>query len=166
MIIGGIILGARYGAVLGFMFGVTSLINNSLAPVVSSFAFSPLIPLPGTEYGSALALAVCFVPRIFVGVVPRLVYMGLRKAMGNRNHAAVCFTAGVMGSLTNTLLVMHMIFFFFKDAYAYARDATPEIVYNIILGIIAVNGIPEAITAGVIVTVVCTAISRSKIKIL
>lgn len=155
VIIGAILLGPRCGAVLGFLFGATSLINNTITPAVSSFAFSPFIPLPVTGRGSPLALLVCFVPRILVGVVPWFVYMGLRKMTGKRFNAVCLVISGVAGSLTNTLLVMHMIFFFFKDAYASVRNVAADAVYTVILGIIAANGIPEAIVAGILTAAVC-----------
>ena len=37
------------GAMLGFVFGASSLITNTISPVISSFVFSPLIPVPGTS---------------------------------------------------------------------------------------------------------------------
>lgn len=155
VIIGAILLGPKYGAVLGFLFGVTSLINNTMAPAISSFAFSPFIPLPATGRGSPLALLICFVPRILVGVIPWFVYTGLRKIAGQKHNAACLIVSGIAGSLTNTLLVMHMIFFFFKDAYASVRNVAVDAVYAVILGIIAANGIPEAIVAGVLTAAIC-----------
>lgn len=155
VIIGSILLGARYGSVLGFMFGVTSLINNTMTPAISSFVFSPFIPVPATGYGSPLALIVCFVPRILVGVFPALAYKGIKKLCGGRFEIVSLAISGVIGSLTNTLLVMHLIFFFFKDAYASVRNVALDAVYNVILGIIAVNGIPEAIVAGILTAAVC-----------
>ena len=47
VIIGSILLGPKIGASLGIVFGLTSLYNNTFMPTVLSFAFSPLIPLPG-----------------------------------------------------------------------------------------------------------------------
>ena len=41
VIIGSVILGPKKGAFLGFIFGLTSLINNTFNPSLLSFAFSP-----------------------------------------------------------------------------------------------------------------------------
>ena len=155
VIIGAVLFGPKYGAVLGFMFGVTSLINNTIAPTVSSFVFSPLISLPGTDNGSPLALIICFIPRILVGVLPWFVYNAMKKLTGDKFEAVSFAVAGVIGSLTNTLLVMHLIFFIFRDSYAMVRNIAVDTVYNVILGIIAVNGIPEAIAAGIITAAAC-----------
>lgn len=41
VIIGSILLGPKKGAFLGGVFGLTSLINNTISPTVTSFTFSP-----------------------------------------------------------------------------------------------------------------------------
>jgi len=160
VIIGSILLGAKCGAALGFMFGLASLINNTMAPVVSSFVFSPLIPIPSTGNGSPLALIVCFVPRILVGVFPWFVYMGLRKLLKNKFDILSLTIAGIAGSLTNTLLVMHLIFLLFRDSYAAVRSVALDAVYGVILSIIAVNGVPEAILAGVVTAAICIPLKK------
>ena len=164
VIIGCLLLGPKHGAALGFLFGLVSLINNTMAPVILSFAFSPLIPVLGQDRGSFAALIVCFVPRILVGVVPWFFYHGLKKLLGDRSEAASLAVAGVVGSLTNTLLVMHFIFLFFRESYAMAQDIATEAVYRFILGIIAMHGIPEAIVAGVLVTAICLALKAVRRK--
>jgi len=159
VIIGSLILGPKIGAVLGFTFGIASLISNTMAPVISSFVFSPAIPVPGTSGGSPLALIICFIPRILVGVVPWYVYRLLQRVT-KKEFSGVFFTvAGVAGSMTNTLLVMNLIYFLFKDAYAAVRGVEVQAVYSIIGGIIVVNGIPEALVAGVIAAAVCKALN-------
>ena len=156
VIIGSILLGPKYGAVLGFMFGLTSLFNNTFNPTVTSFVFSPFYNMPGTDSGNWLALIVTFVPRILVGVVPWFVYAGIKKILANTRFEAVSlFIAGIAGSLTNTLLVMHFIFVFFGEAWNSARAAPADFIYGAILSIIAANGIPEAILAGILTAAVC-----------
>jgi uncharacterized membrane protein len=162
VIIGSVMLGAQYGAALGFWFGATSLISNSLTPTVSSFAFTPFMPLPGLEHGSLLSVLVCFVPRILVGVVPWLVYMGMKKLLGNRKEILPLTFAGIIGSLTNTLLVMHLIYFLFRDSYASVRNVGSNAVYSVIVGVIAANGIPEAIIAGACTAAICGALRKAE----
>lgn len=162
VIIASVVLGPRMGALMGGVFGLTSLINNTMTPALLSFAFSPLIPVPGLDRGSIWALVVCFGPRILVGVFPYYVdraIAGFRP--GNAKiRAASLFSAGVAGAMTNTLLVMHLIYFLFRDAYANATHKGIEAVYGVILGIIASHGIPEALVAGVCTAAVAGALLR------
>lgn len=62
--------------------------------------------------------------------------------------------AGVTGALTNTLLVMPMIYIFYKEAYANALSIEPGAVMGVILGVISFNGIIEAIVAAVLVAAI------------
>ena len=84
VIVGSILLGPKKGAFLGFVFGMTSLINNTTQPGLTSFCFSPFIEIGEGLGGSPLALIVCFVPRILVGVVPYFTYEGLQKLWKNK----------------------------------------------------------------------------------
>ena len=155
VIIGSIVLGPQMGAVLGLTFGVTSLINNSINPSLLSFAFSPFYSV-GDIGGNFFSIIICFVPRILVGVVPYYVYKGLTALMKNfkAKQAVALPVACALGAFTNTLLVMNMIYIFFKDEFAAAKSIAVEVVYDTILGIIAANGIPEAIVAVIIGTTI------------
>ena len=154
VILGSLILGPKIGAGLGFMFGLTSLFVNSTTPGLISFVFSPLIPVIGTDSGSPLALIVCFVPRILVGVVPWFVYKGLSMFLNDKFDPVKLVIAGVLGSMTNTLLVLHFIFIFFRNSFAQAQGIEFDVVYGFIMGIVASSGIPEAVVAGIIVVAV------------
>lgn len=155
VILGAILLGPKYGAALGFLFGLTSLINNTMLPAITSFTFSPFIPLPGTTHGTPVALLICFVPRILVGVVPYYVWRGLQHVFQRKDKDVVSLAvAGISGAMINTALVMGLIFFLFRDAYAAARGIAPDMVSGVIMGIVAFNGVIEAIAAGIIVAAI------------
>ncbi|MDR0653810.1 MAG: ECF transporter S component [Synergistaceae bacterium] len=170
VIVGSLTLGPYWGAFLGAVFGITSFIKNSFMPNLTSFVFSPMIPLPGTSSGSLWALVVCFVPRILIGVTPWYVNKLLRSFSPLKEKLLLSmlplFAAGIAGSATNTLLVMHIIYFAFKDSYAaaaaqntaYAAYTASGAIYDLILFIIMTNGIPEAIVAGVLTSSICKAI--------
>lgn len=155
VIIGALLLGPKKGAILGFVFGLTSLVNNTLNPTATSFVFSPFYEL-GEIHGGWQSLIICFVPRILIGVVPYYVYRGLTKCSKAKKAGQLLplAAAGVSGALVNTLLVMNLIFLFFQNAYASANGVASEAAYGFILGIIGINGIPEAIVAGVLVAIV------------
>ncbi|RDY30659.1 ECF transporter S component [Lachnotalea glycerini] len=162
VIVGAILLGPKKGAFLGFLFGLTSLISNTFTPVILSFAFSPFIPIPGTDSGSLMALIICFIPRIMVGIVPFYVYRLLDKLFARRKQLITYVLAGIAGSFTNTLLVMNGIYFMFKDSYAAARNIPIDTVYSAVLTIIFANGIPEAVIAGIVTYGICRALMNSK----
>ncbi len=160
VIIGAILLGPKYGCVLGFLFGLTSLISNTITPALSSFVFSPLIPTPISGQGNPMAIIVCFVPRILVGLFAWFTYKSLEKSLGKKFDTLSLAVSGIVGSLTNTLLVMHLIYLLFKDSYAVAKDVASDAVYSVILSIIAVNGIPEAIVAGIFTVAICLPLKK------
>lgn len=150
VIIGSLMLGPKKGAVLGGIFGLTSFLNNTFNPTVTSFIFTPFYSL-GEYSGGIGSLIICFVPRILIGVVPYFVYRAVKKISKKEQVSSVgLILAALCGSLTNTLLVMHLVYFFFKDAYAAANGIGVNAVYGFILGIIGVNGVPEAMIAAVI----------------
>ena len=47
VILGAVLLGPQAGAVLGGVFGICSLISNTTAPTLLSFAFSPFMSMTG-----------------------------------------------------------------------------------------------------------------------
>ncbi|MCL2421483.1 MAG: ECF transporter S component [Defluviitaleaceae bacterium] len=151
VIIGAILLGPKHGAILGFMFGLASLLRNTFAPTAASFVFSPFYTLPGEESGSWWALAVVFIPRIMVGIVPWFCYQGLRKFMPKKLDTISWGLTGIVGSMTNTLLVLNFIYLFFREPYASVVNQPLDAVYTFIMGLIVANGIPEAIVAGILV---------------
>lgn len=160
VIIASIVLGPRIGAGLGAIFGVISLIRATVIITPMSFVFSPFIANPLTNQGDWRAIIVAIVPRILIGVVPYFVYKVLHHLLKNKAQPVSLFIAGLAGSMTNTILVMNLIFFFFKDSYANVLQVTANAVYGVILGIISGSGLVEAIVAGIATTGVCAVLLR------
>ncbi|MEG2287680.1 MAG: ECF transporter S component [Ruthenibacterium sp.] len=158
VMIGSILLGPKKGAVLGALFGMTSLISNTIAPTLASFTFSPFY-----SGGNFWSLVVCFVPRVLVGVVPYFVYRGIKKLQKNKkaSETVALALAGLAGSMTNTLLVMNLIFVFFRDSYAQVKGLAADALYGFILTVIGINGVPEAIVAMLLTTVIVKALFRA-----
>ena len=158
VILGSILLGPKRGAVLGGVFGLTSLINNTLYPKVTSFVFTPFFS-GGVAEGGIGSLVVCFVPRILVGIVPYYVYKFLSR--GDKRRPLALAVAGFFGSMTNTLLVMNLIYLLFGQQWAAAQEKASEFLYGIILSVIGVNGVPEAIVAALLTMLVGGALLRA-----
>ncbi|MGI6071108.1 MAG: ECF transporter S component [Blautia sp.] len=163
VIIGSLVLGPKKGAALGGIFGLTSFINNTINPTVTSFVFTPFYTL-GEYSGGIGSLLICFVPRILVGVVPFYVYHWIQKHSKSQVSSAGLVAAGLSGALTNTLLVMNLIFLFFRDAYASANGVASNAVYGFILSIIGINGVPEAIVAGVLTLFIGRVLLNKNVK--
>lgn len=160
VIIASIVLGPRIGAGLGAIFGVISLTRATILITPMSFVFSPFIANPLTNQGDWRAIIVAIIPRILIGVVPYFVYKGLHHLLKQKARPVSLFVAGVAGSMTNTILVMNLIFFFFKDSYANVLQITADAVYGVILGIIFGSGLVEAAVAGIATMGVCAVLLR------
>lgn len=163
VIIGAIVLGPKRGAFLGGVFGITSMINNTFNPNLTSFVFSPFYSM-GDMHGNIWSIVICLVPRILVGVVAYYVYRLVSRLVKSKKsgNVAALACAGVAGALTNTLLVMNGIYFLLGQNYASARGIAIDVLYKFILGVIGTQGIPEAIVAGVLVA----AIGKVLIKVM
>lgn len=152
VVIGAIFLGPLAGTILGGAFGILSIIINTVSPALTSFVFSPFITIGGAQ-GNIWSLVIALVPRMLIGIVAYYSYKWVSKI--DKTKVIAYATAGVVGSLTNTVLVMSGIYIFFGQQYAAAKEVTFEALFGVIMGIIGVNGIPEAIVAAIIVALVC-----------
>ena len=152
VVIGAIFLGPLAGTILGGAFGILSIIINTVSPALTSFVFSPFITIGGAQ-GNIWSLVIALVPRMLIGIVAYYSYKWVSKI--DKTKVIAYATAGVVGSLTNTVLVMSGIYIFFGQQYAAAKEVTFEALFGVIIGIIGINGIPEAIVAAIIVALVC-----------
>ena len=162
VIIGALFCRPKQGAFLGFLFGFTSFLKNTIMPAtLSAFVFSPV--LAASMFGAKGVLFstfICFVPRILVGVLPYFVYKLMKKV--SKLKSVNFAVAGVVGSFTNTVLVMGSIYILYKDAYASAQGIDPAAVLGVIGGIIGFNGVIEAVLSGLIVSAVGIVLNKIK----
>ncbi len=160
VIIGAILLGPRAGAILGFVFGVCSLISNTMAPTLLSFAFSPFMSTTGIP-GALKAIWVSVGCRTLIGVVAGWLWILFSKFKMNQTIALPI--VGFVGSMVNTVTVMGSIYFLFAQQYAEAKEVALTAVWGLIMGTITAAGIPEAIVAAVLV-LACAGIRKGIIK--
>ena len=76
----------------------------------------------------------------------------LNKLKGKETVSLI--VAGVFGSMTNTVLVMGMIYIFFGESYAAAMDVAYDALIGVIMGVVGFNGVLEAITAAILACVI------------
>ena len=65
---------------------------------------------------------------------------------------------GFIGSMTNTVLVMGSIYVLLAQQYAEAKNVGIGAVMGLVMGTVAVNGIPEALAALVLTTAIGAAL--------
>lgn len=150
VIIAGIVLGKEKGAGIGLVFGLSSLIMNTIQPTVTSFVFSPFIS------GSILSAFIAIVPRVLIGYVAGLIY----ELLKGKNETIAMIVGSFLGAMTNTILVLGGIYVIFGSQYASAIGQDFSTLLPYLLGIITTNGIVEAIVG----TIIAVMVSRILIK--
>lgn len=121
VIIGAVLEGPIVGVVIGFIFGMFSLIRAAIAPQgpADVWFVNPLVSI---------------VPRLFIGLVAWLIYTSVKRV----HEIPAIIAAGIAGSLTNTVLVLGVL------------GLLKKLPWIGILGIAGVNGLPEAALSAVI----------------
>ena len=139
VIVAAVVLGPKDGALVGGMWGVIDWIRAFVAPTSALAPYVFTNPL------------VSVVPRVLIGVVAGWMFIWWQR----RGKQMVGLTlAGVAGSLTNTILVLGLIGTLYADRAAgfYKVDLTKLMPY--LLTIVGINGVPEAILAGILVPLI------------
>lgn len=119
-ILGGVMEGPLVGAIIGLAFGIFSMI-------------SPAVPVKDP--------LVIVLPRLFIGITAWAVYIALRRF----NELAALTCSAIIGTLTNTVLVLGM---------AILRG---YIAPGVAVTIGITNGLPEIVVAVIIVVAVMMA---------
>lgn len=162
VIIGACILGPKAGAILGGVFGLTSMIKATVQPNITSFVFTPFYSFNDSFSGGWPSVLISMVPRILVGLLAGLAFRFLMRILREKKGREIIAlaVAGLVGSLTNTLLVMNLIFVFFGNEFASAAEKAANTYTAIVLTAVGVQGIPEALVAAVLNTAVCKVLLR------
>ena len=148
VILGAILLGPGAGAILGAVFGICSLVSNTMAPTLLSFAFSPFLSTTGIP-GALKAIWISVGCRILIGVVAGWLWVLFTKIKLNQFIALPI--VGFVGSMVNTVTVMGSIYFLFAQQYAEAKEVALTAVFGLVMGTVTAAGIPEAIAAAILV---------------
>ena len=171
VILGALFCGPKKGGFLGFVFGLTSFIKNTVMPSsLSAFVFSPVLAasMVGTSGifinkvfdANPLSTGAVWAISAIVGVV---VFAALEVFTLKKSGSVSAFIyAGVVGAMTNTIFVMGGIFVLYKNAYADALSIDPGAVLGVIGGVISFNGVIEAIVAAIIVAALGVALNKIK----
>lgn len=171
VIVGAIILGPKVGGILGLFFGLVSFAKAFLTPNLSSVAFvNPIVSV---------------LPRIMIGIFSYYAYRGFlalfnkkSKDSGNDNYKNLeddeniingpkklaIALASAIGSLTNTALVMTLIYFLYGEVFVTSMGRAGESIAKVIFSLACINGIPEMFLAILISTPICVALFKLRKK--
>lgn len=150
VIIGTLLLGLKTGLLLGFCFGsVSALSAFGIVGTPSALAQALVAVSP------ALALVMCYVPRLLVPVAAWLTFRLVSR--GNANSKTALLAAGAVGSACNTVFYLGlMLLFYVMMGIEYAN------LLLIIGGTGLIAGVCEAIAAAVISAPVVVALNKLK----
>ena len=147
------ILGVKEGMMMGCLFGISSVVINTINPTITSFVFSPFIEVGGI-HGNGYSLLIALVPRILIGLVAGFIYKKYQNKLG------LSFAA-FLATLTNTILVLGGIYILFGTSYASSRGIAYELLKNVMLTTAFTNGLLEALVAIVVCNIVVPKLKRS-----
>lgn len=151
VIIGAVLLGPAAGGILGAVFGLCSIWVNTTTPGLLSFAFSPFMSNEGLA-GVVKSLWIALGCRILLGVIAGWLWRLLHEWI-KQDYVALPVTA-VISTLCHTLLVMGSIYVLLAEQYAAAKNVALTAVFGLVMGTVTASGIPEAIAAVILVTVI------------
>ena len=151
VILGAVLLGPAAGAVLGGVFGLCSIWANTTSPGLLAFAFSPFMTTEGLP-GVLKSLWIALGCRILLGVIAGWLWKGMKRVL-KQDYLALPVTAA-FATICHTILVMGSIYLLLAQQYAQAKNVAITAVFGLVMGTVTASGIPEAIIAAVLVTVI------------
>ena len=162
VILGAVLLGPGAGAVLGGLFGLCSMWANTVTPGLLSFAFSPFMTTEGLS-GVLKSIWIALGCRVLFGFIAGWLFLVIKKLLKN-DYAALPVTAA-LSTILHTLLVMGSIYLLLAQQYAAAKNVAISAVFGLIMGTVTASGIPEAIAAAILVTVIGKALLKLLVRI-
>lgn len=150
VIITTLVLGLNAGMFLGFLFGLFSFIVWTFVPPnpAMAFIFTPFYSFGGYN-GNFFSIIICFVPRILIAVTTYYSNIFIKKHLNEKISFAI---SSLIGSFTNTLLVMLFISLFFGKQYE-------ELVQNSILAVIVATVTTNGLIEGMLSMIICPTVS-------
>jgi len=135
IVIGSIIYGPLAGGILGFVFGMITLI----AGITGTDAFCNIL----FQASPILTIIMCLLKAIAAGVVAGYLFRLLYKV--TKNQLLSCFLSSIIAPIVNTGIFALFMLLVFKNEFATIVPSGVDIVYYLFIGIIGINFIIEAI---------------------
>lgn len=141
VIVATLTMGTKDGMFIGAVWGLVRMFRAYTVPA------TPLDLLLWTNPIIAL------VPRVLIGTFTGWSYSLVKRVFPDKERLSIIISS-VVGSLTNTILVLVFIALLFGEEYAAAIGVDYSNLGRALASIIAVNGVAEAIAAAVIVPLI------------
>ena len=152
VIIGVIMEGLGAGLFLGAIFGITSLLQVFMGDPLGLYLFN-ISPIR--------TIIMIFIPRLLVPLTAYYTHYILQKSSKNVVKKSTYAITSLVGSLTNTFFFLGFLYLLFIPEIADVAEAfstTSDKLLMVLGGIVISNGIPEAIAAAIIVSLVAMAL--------
>ena len=142
-------LAMKAGAILG---GAWGLLNFWLAITGQTTDVVALTAISESPFGY---FCVSFLPRLAVGLVAGL----LAKVLIKKNSTVSYLVTGALGSLTNTVGYLGLLYLLFKNVLASVYSMDASAVIGMVLSVAGTNGLVEAVVSAILTLAICKAIN-------
>lgn len=143
--VGACIYGAKFGALLGLVFGLTSFSKAFGFEPFGSYLFS-INPI--------LTFIMCVIPRILSGFLP-----GLVKEKFRFNPTLKCYFIPFLTAFFNTLFFMlALVLFFWNTEYIQSFNSDGKNVFLFVVTFVGINGLIEWVFGTIVGGTLCKAI--------
>ncbi|AEB73942.1 ECF transporter S component [Lentilactobacillus buchneri] len=146
VVVATVLLGTVDGAIIGGVWGLTTFVR--------AFVW-PTSPLAAIVFVNPI---ISVIPRIMIGVVAGMTYTYLKKHL--KSQAASISVSAVLGSLTNTVLVLGLIYLFYKAKAPQLYQINIKELLPYLLGVVGTNGVPEAIFSGIVTPLIAVPVKK------
>lgn len=144
VIIGAIVEGPFVGAMVGLIFGISSMVKSFMTPTPISFIFlNPLVSV---------------LPRVLIGILTYYFFTMAKKLL--KNEKTVLILSGAFGTLVNTVFVLGSAYALYAQKIVEALGLSDGGAFAFLIGIATTNGIPEMIVAAMITVASVTALKK------
>lgn len=146
VLIGSIVEGPKVGIPVALIFGLFSFVHAIIEPSPVSFIFmNPIISI---------------IPRIMIGIVSSYSFILFNRVI--KNQTVTIGLSAFLGSVTNTILVMGLIYIMYADNFASIFKLSQTTTSYTILGIMLTNGLAESLVGVIISTPISKLLMKNK----
>ena len=97
-----------------------------------------------------------------LGMIAGWLWKGMKRVL-KQDYLALPVTAAI-ATISHTILVMGSIYLLLAQQYAQAKNVAITAVFGLVMGTVTASGIPEAIIAAVLVTVIGKALLHLMVR--